>query len=263
MGLLAQIKYNPIKNFLIKKFIKKFAVNMQDAIIEDPFAYANFNDFFTRQLKPSVRPICKEQNTIASPADGFCSTFGNIDNGRLLQAKGINYSIYSLLGRNEIWADYFQQGNYATIYLSPKDYHRVHQPIDGKLLEMHYYPGYLLSVNPTVVANNPSLFAQNERVIAYFQTDFGVIAVIFVGAVGVGSIVTTWAGAINPNKNQGKLIIKYNDGSFFAKGEEIGYFKIGSTVILLMPKNNIEWDEKLNSVDAPVKMGEQLGVFKE
>lgn len=263
LGLLAASKKVGLKNFIIKKFIAKYGVNMAEALHPDAEDYVSFNDFFTRELKPGSRPIADAQNAIACPADGLVSACGNIEKGKLLQAKGKQFSLLNLLGGDNKRAQVFEEGNFATVYLSPKDYHRVHMPLSGTLTEMVFIPGKLFSVNQTTSENIPELFARNERVVCIFETEVGPMAVILVGAMIVASIETVWAGQIAPSKQ--KLYVEdysqHHPPIHIAKGDEIGRFKLGSTALVLFGPGVMQWSETTEE-NASIRMGETLGTLR-
>lgn len=260
VGKLAASEWPPLKNLFITKFITQYQVNMQEAAEPIPENYPSFNDFFTRALKDGARPIDTEDNSIVCPADGVISQLGNIKNGRIFQAKGQNYSLLELLGGDNKTAEAFTDGKFATIYLSPKDYHRVHIPLAGTLHSMTYVPGDLFSVNNTTAENVPRLFARNERAVCIFETDNGPMAVILVGAMIVAGIETPWAGQVAPLKN---TITKTDyqkqaETIHLNKGDEMGRFKLGSTAIVLFPKDTIEWEQNYQA-GSPTVMGQALG----
>ncbi len=257
-GKLASAQIPWFKDFWIKQFAKAYQVDMSNAIEPELTHYACFNDFFTRAIKPESRPIDEDKNSFCSPVDGAISQFGSITNGQLIQAKKHNYSALSLLAGDKQQADSFIDGEFCTIYLAPKDYHRIHMPCDGQLTGMVHVPGKLFSVNPLTADNVPNLFARNERVICYFDTDFGQLALVSVGAMIVGSIETVWAGNITPPTNSEVTRWDYNDNPVqLKKGDEMGRFKLGSTVILLMQKNNWRWNKTIQT-ESDVKLGERL-----
>jgi len=229
---------------------------MDEAAEPNPEAYAHFNDFFTRELKADARPFVDEKGSIACPADGCISQIGDIELGRIFQAKGHRFSMKELLGGSNEVAELFDGGKFATIYLSPKDYHRVHMPVTGTLKEMIYVPGKLFSVSPLTAYEVPRLFARNERMIAIFDTEHGPMAMILVGAMIVASIETVWAGLVTPPKRELKQI-DYGYQPKLKKGEEMGRFKLGSTVILLFGANKVSWAEQLQA-NVDVRMGELL-----
>lgn len=255
-GWLAALK-KPLwfKNWGINHFIKKYRVDMSEALDSQPESYRCFNAFFTRQLKPHLRPLGKD---IISPADGQVSEIGPIQNNHIFQAKNHYFSLANLLGGDESLASVFQNGSYATFYLSPRDYHRVHMPISGQLKKMIYIPGKLFSVNQRTARTIPELFAKNERVVTLFDTPKGKVAVILVGAMIVGSIATQWAGVVTPPR-KGTIQTWNYDDIFLEKGEEMGYFQLGSTVIVLFQANQIQWDEKLKNGET-IKMGQVIGI---
>ncbi|MFN7096274.1 MAG: archaetidylserine decarboxylase [Gammaproteobacteria bacterium] len=250
------------KNWLIKCFIKTYQVDMSCAINSDPTSYPSFNAFFTRELKPVARPIASDIKQICSPADGTISQMGNIQQGRIIQAKGFDFSVSELLGGNILAAEQFNAGVFATIYLAPKDYHRVHMPMTGTLKQMIYIPGKLFSVNDTTAQYVPRVFARNERVVCLFETDVGPMAVILVGAFFVASIVTSWAGTVAPGDLDSIQVTNYQPGSVrLAKGAEVGYFKLGSTAIVLFPKNTVNWLPSLGT-GSTVQMGQVMGELR-
>ncbi len=256
-GLLADCTTPWVKNTFIQKFIKTYHVDMSEAENSDPESYACFNDFFCRELKEGARPIDDNASSLCSPADGAFSQLGNIDRGRIFQAKGRTYSALELLGGNQSLADALYQGLFATIYLSPKDYHRLHMPLDGELVSMTHIPGDLFSVNPATTDNVDRLFARNERLVCHFNTEIGPVALVLVGAMIVASIETTWAGLVAP---AGKRVqtMNYQQGPIsFKKGEEFARFKLGSTIVILLPENSANWLEQLEA-NSPIKMGEPI-----
>lgn len=257
-GKLANSKLPWLKNFWIKQFAKAYQVDMSNAVEPELTNYACFNDFFTRAIKPESRPIDSDQASFCSPVDGAISQFGSITNGQIIQAKAHSYSALSLLAGDSQQANDFIDGEFCTIYLAPKDYHRIHMPCDGQLTSMVHVPGKLFSVNPLTADNVPNLFARNERVISYFDTDFGKLAMISVGAMIVGSIETVWAGNITPPTASDITRWDYTDNpTSLKKGDEMGRFKLGSTVILLMQKSHWQWHETIQN-EADIKLGEKL-----
>lgn len=260
IGLLAECQIPCIKNRLIRCFINHYKVDMTQALYESYHEYKHFNDFFTRALKEGMRPIAEEPNSIACPADGTVSEIGAVEEGRILQAKGHHYSLVDLLGGDTERAKPFINGKFATIYLSPKDYHRVHMPLKGTLSEMIYVPGQLFSVNQTTANNVSGLFARNERVVCLFETEFGKMAVVLVGAMVVASIETVWAGLITPPKRVLK-VTQYDQQArepiTLEKGAELGRFKLGSTAIIIFESDKVEWDNVFQ-VGSTSKMGQKL-----
>lgn len=255
----ANCKIKFIKNYLIGYFIKRYAVNMQEAIEPNPFAYACYNDFFTRQLKAESRPIDENPKSIVSPADGALAQFGAIRAERILQAKGHTYSAKDLVGGSAALAAHFINGSFATVYLAPKDYHRVHMPFAGRLSKMIYVPGKLFSVNDHAAENIPNVFARNERVVCIFETTLGKMAVVLVGAMIVGGMETVWAGTITPPHGKQIRIWDYTDTPeiYLEKGAEMGRFKLGSTVILLFGAGTMAWNNDL-SLSMDLKFGQRL-----
>jgi phosphatidylserine decarboxylase len=235
VGKLAAAKMGWLTTKLISMFIKAYGINMNEAKLKKASDFNTFNNFFTRELEDGARIIDNDENTICYPVDGAISQQGDIIDGQLIQAKGFNYSVTSLLGGDEKTAAPFQGGKFSCIYLAPKDYHRIHMPMAATLREMIYVPGELFSVNPLTARNVPDLFARNERVVAIFDTEKGELAMVLVGATIVASIETTWAGTITPPA--GKDIFRWQypkdgaDAITFNKGDEMGRFKLGSTVV--------------------------------
>ena len=260
VGKLAASKKSFIKQNFIDWFIGRFNVDMTEALDEDPKSYACFNDFFTRPLKDGARPIDDSPTSIVSPVDGAVSQAGPIEDGYIFQAKGHRYTLHELLGGEQEWVDAYQDGEFATLYLSPKDYHRIHMPVAGKLMAMTYVPGRLFSVNPITARTIPRLFARNERVIAHYQTELGPMAMVLVGATIVGSIETTWSGIVTPPTGPAVKTWRYdnNESSIdFERGQEMGRFRLGSTVILIFGKDVMTWDESLKP-EASIRMGRPI-----
>lgn len=260
IGCAAECRVGWFKNRLIGWFAKQYGVNMSEAQTEDLSAFAHFNDFFTRALKADVRPLNSTLGAVLSPADGAVSQLGKIEQGRIFQAKGHSFSAIELLGGDTQRASAFMGGDFATIYLSPKDYHRVHMPLAGTLTEMVYVPGRLFSVNQTTAQNVPELFARNERVVCLFDTERGPMAVVLVGAMIVASIETVWAGLVTPPKRHLKTF-KYDEAArapiHLEKGAELGRFKLGSTAIVLFGPEQVQWAEEF-AANSPVQMGQRL-----
>lgn len=255
-GKVANSELEPVKNNFIEWFIGKYEVDMSEAAEANPRAYSCFNDFFTRELKEGARPIDSDDNVLCSPVDGAISQLGKIKQGQIFQAKGQSFNVNELLGGDPELAQPFISGDFATIYLSPKDYHRIHMPITGKLRKMVYVPGKLFSVNPVTAQKVPNLFARNERVIAIFDTEVGPIAMVLVGAMIVASIETTWAGPVAPmRKHVVKFDYKQDSDITIEKGAEMGRFKLGSTVVLCVPPGKIDFMKELEA-ESPVRMGE-------
>jgi phosphatidylserine decarboxylase len=261
VGWLAESRYPLIKNTFIDFFARRYQVNMSEAVEENPLAYENFNAFFTRALKPGMRPIDADPASIACPADGAISQLGPIQGDAVFQAKGHYYSLCELLGGVKERATPFEGGQFATVYLSPRDYHRVHMPFTGTLREMIFVPGDLFSVNTRTAENVPRLFARNERVVAIFDTEVGPMAVVLVGAMIVASIETVWAGVVAP-MTPGVTVTDYRttprEPVVLEKGAEIGRFRLGSTAIVVFGPGVAAWDVKFKE-GSPTRMGEALG----
>jgi len=256
---IANCRVRSIKNFVISQYCKFYNIDMTDMSEPDPINYSTFNDFFTRALKSGARPITNDEKVIISPVDGKIWQIGKINDNLLINAKGKGFTLEQLLVDKEN-SIRFRNANFAVLYLAPSDYHRIHMPINGKLSSMRYVPGKLFSVNPKIVDYIPDVFAKNERVILTFDTVFGSMVMILVGAIIVGSIETTWAGVIMPNKQKSITNWDYADQEIsFAHGSEIGRFKLGSTVILLFPEGVMQWNKALQK-DASIKMGQSLGI---
>ena len=243
----------------IRWFARKFDVDMKDAVEEELGSYTSFNRFFTRALKPEARPIDQQANSICSPADGRISAIGEITDGQIYQAKGRDYSLDVLIGGDQSAAQRLANGGFATIYLSPRDYHRLHMPVAGTLLSQTHIPGRLFSVGPHTVRALPNLFARNERVIAQFETEAGLMALVLVGAINVAAIETVWHGLVTPPQRRSMSTVNYPDEQAvnLAKGDEMGRFNMGSTIIVLM-ENPVAWRVDMQAGDA-VRMGQFLG----
>ena len=261
IGFIAECRIGWLKNRLIGWFAKQYQVDMSEALVEDLQAFEHFNAFFTRALKPGARPLEQSPAAVLCPADGAISQLGQIEHGRIFQAKGHSFSLVELLGGDTERASPFVGGTFATVYLSPKDYHRVHMPLTGTLTEMVYVPGRLFSVNQTTAENVPELFARNERVVCLFDTERGPMAVVLVGAMIVASIETVWAGLVTPPKRCLKSF-RYDDAArapiVLQKGAELGRFKLGSTAIVLFGADQVQWAQEL-AAGSPVQMGQLLG----
>ncbi len=264
VGAIIKSRREKFKNYLIDFFINRYKIDMSDAIENNPHAYPDFNSFFTRKLRSETRPIIGGENTIACPVDGIISEFGTINDNTIIQAKNHNYTIDNLLGGLKEESAAFINGKFATFYLAPKDYHRVHAPFAGKLRKIIYVPGKLFSVNLCTADRVPNLFARNERAICIFDTAAGPLAVILVGAMIVASIHTVWTGAITPATKKQLQAWNYtdNDSHFLLeKGAEMGHFQLGSTVIVLFSPNSIDWTKELQK-NQTVKMGQLIGEKK-
>jgi phosphatidylserine decarboxylase len=256
IGYVSRCTQPALKNFLIRRFISLFKINLAEAVEENPSNYACCNDFFTRALKPEARPLASGSDVVLCPADGVLSQFGTITGGRLIQAKGHDYRLLELLGGDEALTKEFDGGSFATVYLSPRDYHRLHMPLAGALREMIHIPGRLFSVNRATTGRIPNLFARNERVIAVFDTDTGPMALILVGAIFVASIETVWHGVVTPPTSDN--IHRWRCAIRLERGAEMGRFNLGSTVVALFSPGALEWDTGL-MIEKKVRMGEKLG----
>ncbi|BCM25754.1 archaetidylserine decarboxylase [Methyloradius palustris] len=255
-GKVAGAHAGKITTAIIRWFVGRYQVNMQEAAEPNIAAYSSFNEFFTRALRADARPIAKAD--FICPVDGAISQFGDIELNQIFQAKGHYYSTEALLAGNQPLADYFIDGKFATLYLSPKDYHRIHMPCAGRLKKMSYVPGSLFSVNPVTAEGVPGLFARNERVICEFESQHGKFALILVGATIVGSMETVWHGVVNPPRSRDIRTWEYADRAInLQQGEEMGRFLLGSTVVLLYPKDvlafNTDW-----RAGKTVKLGEAM-----
>ncbi len=246
------------KNFMINQVIKLYGVNMAEAKQQDIQQFASFNHFFTRELKDGARPIAPENNAIVCPADGAVSQAGLIEQGEIFQAKGKSFSAQALLGGDAELAKSFENGAFTTIYLSPKDYHRLHMPLKGKLTKMIHIPGRLFSVNAATANSVPALFARNERVACMFETESGPMALVLVGAIFVSSVETTWHGVVTPPTIESVRQWQYDDHApMIDKGEEMGRFNMGSTIIVLFGKDKIQWLDDFTA-GKKVQLGEKI-----
>jgi len=258
---VAGIRTRPIKNFLIRRFAGIYKVDLEESELPVPDGFRTFNDFFTRQLVAGARPIDSAADSIVSPVDGFVSATGNIDSNMMLQAKGLHYSLSDLLMTDLGDADCFNNGDFATLYLAPGNYHRVHSPLAASLVAARYVPGALYSVNNSTVSVLPNLFVRNERLICHFTGDTGRMILIFVGALHVGSITTPWTGQIRPQRKgvvQDIDISKRGRPHELQKGELLGWFNMGSTVIILLPPNTCRLSPELIPGKL-VRMGQSIG----
>lgn len=250
------------KNALINGFIHLFNVDMDDAVAPDAGSYVNFNDFFTRPLKPSARPFPEGADVIISPVDGRVSQAGRISGERLIQAKGRDYTLEALLGGNTEPMVQFANGAFVTLYLSPRDYHRIHMPCPGRLLETTYIPGRLFSVAPHTVRAIPGLFTRNERLVCLFDTSLGPMALIMVGAIFVSCMETVWGGVANPRMGLKLEQTRFEQAGaqsiVLERGDEMGRFNMGSTVILLFAEDRMNWSEILQT-GTPVRLGQVIG----
>lgn len=258
---LARIRVPAIKDLLIRSFLKMYTVKLDELAKSVPNDFASFNDFFIRELKSDARPIDSSTLSIVSPADGFVSAVGHIEKNMLLQAKGLDYSLEDLLATDLHDARNFYDGSFATIYLAPFNYHRVHAPLAGELVAARFVPGTLFSVNQSTVSHLRGLFVRNERLICHFRTTAGPCVVIFVGAMNVGSITTPWTGELRPRKGNivDNIDLQESEVSLTVdKGDLLGWFNMGSTVIVLAPPGVCTWKSGLQAGDA-LRMGEAIG----
>ena len=256
----ARVRFAPWKNRQIRWFIARYGVDMSEASNSDAHAYEHFNAFFTRGLRAGSRPLAGAAETVVCPADGCISAIGDIRAGTLLQAKGQHYSVESLLGGDDGRAAAFTEGRFATIYLSPRDYHRVHMPVDGRLREMTYIPGRLFSVNFATARVVSRLFTRNERLVCIFDTEVGPMALILVGAMMVAGMQTVWAGPVTPPHGQPMRSWRYDgeNAMRLSRGEEIGRFNTGSTVVVLFPAGRVDWS-RASKAESSVRMGQEMG----
>ena len=254
----ARIRWTPLKNFIIRSYTDLSPVKMHEAIEEDMFAYESLNAFFTRALKPECRPFDEDTNNWLCPVDGSVSQAQTIKDGRIFQAKGQDYSLLELLGGDKELEQIFNNGQFATLYLSPRDYHRIHMPATGRLKHMQYIPGRLFSVATFVVNHIPRLFARNERCVCYFETDQGPMAMILVGAINVSAIETVWHGLITSEAKKIKRFDYSDKNIVLDRGEEMGRFNLGSTVIVLTTGNMKIAKEMVAGVE--IKLGQCLAV---
>ena len=255
-GKLASAKAGKLTTAVIRWFVKRYQVNMAEAAEPNIEAYESFNEFFTRPLKKGARRITKAD--FICPVDGAISQFGDIKADQIFQAKGHQYSTLAMLAGDKALAASFQNGSFATLYLSPKDYHRIHMPCDGTLKSMTYVPGDLFSVNPTTAQGVPGLFARNERVICEFDSAHGTFVLILVGATIVGSMATVWHGVVNPPRVGRVTTWTYENQSItFKQGEEMGRFLLGSTVVMLFPQDTVKFNSKWTPTK-PIQLGEKM-----
>ena len=256
-GMMGRARLGAWTTRTIRNFIRRYGVDMQEAANPDPASYPSFNEFFTRALKPGARPLAPAD--FICPVDGAISQFGAIEHDQIFQAKGHRYSTTALVGGDAALAAHFDNGSFATLYLSPKDYHRIHMPCDGRLTRMIYVPGALFSVNPTTARGVPGLFARNERVVCVFDTANGPFVLVLVGATIVGSMATVWHGVVNPRRTGKLREWQYADKDIqLRKGEEMGRFLLGSTVVMLFPTKtlafNMAWEPGKS-----IRLGEKMG----
>lgn len=255
MGKLAECRWQWLKNSIIHYFINRYKIDLHTAQLEHIEEYPNFNSFFTRLLKPELRPIVQAAHQVACPVDGIVSQIGQIDENKIFQAKGFYYTLQALLGGSEQETQNFYQGKFATFYLAPKNYHRVHIPFTGHLRTTIYIPGKLFSVNQYIAQTIPHLFTRNERLVCLFDTNAGPMAVILVGAMQVGKIETVWSTDVSAKTI---LTQQHSPSLLLERGAELGHFKMGSTVIVLFAKGTIDWQEDLQE-NSVVQMGQGIG----
>lgn len=259
-GFVAGNRWGAITTAIIRRFVAKYGVDMGEAVEPDITRYTSFNDFFTRALKPGARPLAASD--LVCPVDGAISQFGRIQGQQIFQAKGHHYDATALVGGDAALGRQFAEGHFATLYLSPRDYHRVHMPCDGRLVRMTYVPGDLFSVNPTTARGVPGLFARNERTVCLFETARGPFVLVLVGATIVGSMATVWHGVVNPPRTGEVRSWTYADREIrLARGEEMGRFLLGSTVVMLFPKGPLSFNPAWQPAGA-VRMGEAMGDFR-
>lgn len=261
---LTRTRARGVKNGLISAFVRGFRPRMDEAREPDPFAYGSFNEFFTRELKGGARTVDRDALTVVSPVDGCVSQIGSLDALRLLQAKNRYYALADLLGGDEAWTSRFADGAFATLYLAPYDYHRIHMPFAGRLAAAWFVPGRLFSVNATTAASVAGLFARNERVVCCFEGERGPFAIVLVGALFVGSMATVWHGEVTPRRPRRPTALPLEGAAAplaLPKGSEMGRFNMGSTVIVLFPPRTLEWREGL-AAGGIVRMGEPIGCLR-
>jgi len=255
-GRVASVRGGALTTHMISRFIERYGVDMSEAANPDPASYATFNEFFTRPLKAGARPLARAD--LICPVDGAISQLGRINKDQILQAKGHHYSTTALVGGDAQLGAVFEDGHFATIYLSPKDYHRIHMPCAGRLKRMIYVPGALFSVNPATARGVPGLFARNERVVCEFDTAHGPFVLVLVGATVVGSMATTWHGVINPPRSAAVREWGYGQQKIQLKqGEEMGRFLLGSTVVMLWPRGPLQFGTGWTP-GSPVRMGQAM-----
>jgi phosphatidylserine decarboxylase len=260
MHVFTRLRVRWIKNVFTRWFIGHFGIDMSEAAEADYRVYPDFNSFFTRALKPDVRPLDSKPGAVLCPVDGAVSQAGRIEGDAIFQAKGHTFSLHTLLGGSDRWTQVFTDGTFATLYLSPKDYHRIHMPLSGTLQDVIHIPGRLFSVNPLTTRKVPGLFARNERVACLFETDLGPMGLVLVGAINVASIETVWQGVITPPAGKRIRHWDYRDQNLgLEAGAEMGRFNMGSTVIVLFGPDRVEWDARIDA-EASVRMGERLGL---
>lgn len=265
-GRVASARRGARTTALIRWFVNKYGVDMAEAADPDIAAYPSFNEFFTRALKDGARPLA--QADLVCPVDGAISQFGRIEDDQIFQAKGHAYSTRALVGGDAVLAEQFRHGSFATLYLSPRDYHRIHMPCDGRLTRMVHVPGELFSVNPTTARGVPGLFARNERVVCVFETAHGPLVLALVGATIVGSMATVWHGVVNPPRPGALREWRYGDGAAdsqpavaLRQGQEMGRFLLGSTVVMLFPQGPLAFNPDWSPA-RPIRLGERMADWK-
>jgi phosphatidylserine decarboxylase len=265
MGRLTRIRQPAFKNLVIEQFVKHYRVDLSAAVEQNARAYPDFNSFFTRALRPETRPVSNEGHDIAAPVDGTTSALGEIGGSRIFQAKGHYFTLDALLGGSPTLARRFDNGRFITLYLSPRDYHRIHMPVTGRLLHMRYIPGRLFSVNANTTRAIDGLFARNERVVAVFSTAAGMMALVIVGAIFVGGIETVWHGVVAPSRDRSIRQWDYDgvedEPVNLQHGEEMGRFNMGSTVIVLFAGDRAAWDSEIRAGRAVI-MGQTVGCWR-
>ena len=260
---LTRIQSPWFKNRLIRWFAEQYQVDWSEALHQNPEDFIHFNAFFTRALRDGARPIAGDESTIISPADGRISQIGSIEQDAVFQAKGHSFSVTELLGGDSERAQAFQNGSFVTVYLSPRDYHRVHMPLTGRLRETVYVPGRLFSVAPHTTRTISRLFARNERLVSIFDTNAGPMAMVLVGAINVAAIETVWSGLVTPPHRSDVKVTDFQSGNIeLQRGAEMGRFNMGSTVILLFGQDRARWSGDLHA-EQPLQMGQQLGISRD
>jgi len=256
---LTRIRVRWFKNAFIRWFAGQYQINWDEALYQQPQDFEHFNAFFTRELAPGMRPVEGDEHTVVSPADGHISQIGRIEEDTVFQAKGHGFSVTELVGGDVETARLFRNGNFVTVYLSPRDYHRLHMPLAGQLRKTLYVPGRLFSVAPHTTRVVPRLFARNERLVAIFDTCAGPMAMVLVGAINVAAIETVWAGLVTPPHRRKVETSDFTNGDVsLQRGVEMGRFNMGSTVILLFGENAVHWQTML-AAETPVRMGGAIG----
>jgi len=256
-GKFANARLGGLTTAMIRRFVARYGVNMQEAVNPDIASYASFNEFFTRPLRGDARPLAEAD--FICPVDGAISQFGAIQRDNIFQAKGHSYTATALVGGDAELAAQFADGSFATLYLSPRDYHRIHMPCAGRLQRMIHVPGALFSVNPTTARGVPGLFARNERVVCVFDGEQGPFVLALVGATIVGSMATVWHGVVNPPRSRTVRVWRYDDKQItLNKGEEMGRFLLGSTVVMLFPHNTLRFNPEWSPARA-IRIGEAMG----